>query len=68
MINDTIRQHKRRIEEKEVRIKLAAESEEKAMKLKKFTRDQPGWPPVEDTYPDLHEAISSSGICWSRNR
>ena len=38
-------------------MKLAAESEENAKKLMKFIRDQPGQPPVEDTYPDLHEAI-----------
>ena len=43
--------------EKEVQTKLPAESEENTKKLKKFTPDQPGWPPVEDTYPDLHEAI-----------
>lgn len=38
-------------------MKLLAESEENAKKLKKFSRDQPGQPPVEDTYPDFHEAI-----------
>ena len=57
LINDAVRQRKRRMEEKEARMKLAAESEENAKKLKKFTRDQPGRPPFEDTYPDLHEAI-----------
>ena len=38
-------------------MKLAAESEKNAKKLKKFTRDQAGQPPVEDIYPDFHEAI-----------
>ena len=43
-------------------MKLAAESEENAKKLKKFTSDQPGGPPVEDSYPDLHEvALTSAG-------
>ena len=26
-------------------------------KLKSFTREKPGRPPVEDTYPDLHNVI-----------
>ena len=38
-------------------MKLAAESEENARKLKKLTADQSGQPQVEDPYPDLHEAI-----------
>ena len=50
LINDAVRQRKRRMEEKEVRMKLAAESEENAKKLKKFTHDQPGRPPVEDLH------------------
>ena len=50
LINDTVRQRKRTMEEKEVRMKLAAESEENAKKLKKFTHDQPGRPPVEDLH------------------
>ena len=40
LINDTVRQHKQRMEEKEVRMKLAAESEKNAKKLKKFIHDQ----------------------------
>ena len=59
------------MEEKEVRMKLAAESEENAKKLKKFIRDQPGQPPVEDTYPDMHEAIvalASAGAGVDRRR
>ena len=57
LINDAVRQRKQRMEKKEFRMKLAAESEQNAKKLKKFTRDQLGRPPVEDTYPDLHEVI-----------
>ena len=38
-------------------MKLLAESEEIAKKLKKFNRDQSGRPPVEDTCPDFYEAI-----------
>ena len=71
MINDAVRQRKRMVEEKEVQMKLAAESEKNAKKLKKFTRDQPGRPPVEDTYPDLHEAIvalASAGAGADRRR
>ena len=36
---------------------IAAESEENAAKLKSFTREKPSRPPVEDTYPDLHNVI-----------
>ena len=71
LINDVVQQRKWRMEEKEVRMKLAAESEENAKKLKKFTRDQPGRPPVEYTYPDLHEAIvalASAGAGADRRR
>ena len=70
MINDAVRQRKQRME-KEVRMKLAAESEVNAKELKKFTRDQPGRPPVEDTHPDLHEAIvalASAGAGADRPR
>ena len=52
-------------------MKLAAESEENVKKLKKFTRDPPGRRPVEDTYPDLHEAIvalASAGAGADRRR
>ena len=59
------------MEEKEVRMKVAAESEENAKKLKKFTSDQRGGPPVEDSYPDLHEAIvalTSAGAGSDRRR
>ena len=71
LINDAVRQREQRMEEKEVRMKLAAESEENAKRLKKFTRDQPGRPPVEDTYPDLHEvlvALASAGPGADRRR
>ena len=71
LINDTVRQHKQRMEEKEVRMKLAAESEKNAKKLKKFIHDQRGRPPVEDTYPDLHEAmvaLASAGVGADRHR
>ena len=71
LINDAVWQRKRRMEEKEVRMKLAPESEENAKKLKKFTRDQPGRPPVEDRYPDFHEAIvalASAGAGVDRRR
>ena len=66
LINDAVRQRKRRMEEKVVRMKLAAESEKNAKKLKKFIHDQPGQPPVEDTYPDLHEAIVA--LAYARPR
>ena len=57
LINDAVRQRKWSMEEKEVRMKLAAESEANVKKLKIFTRDQPARSPVEDIYPDLYEAI-----------
>ena len=52
-------------------MKLATESEQNAKKLKKVTRDQLGRPPVEDTYPDLHEvivALASAGAGADRRR
>lgn len=57
LISDANRQRKRRLEEKDIRMRLAAESEENSKKLKKFTHEKAGRPPVEDTYPDLHAAI-----------
>ena len=71
VINNAVRQRKRKMEEKEIRLRLAAEIEENAKKPKTFTRDQCGQPAAGDTYPDLHEAIvalTSSGARADRSQ
>ena len=59
LINDTVRQRKRRSEKSELLKELASQSEEAeaSNKLRKFTHDAPGRPPLEDTFPTLREAI-----------
>ena len=57
VIGNARRQREQRKRRSEVLRNIAAESEENAAKLKSFTREKPGRPPVEDTYPDLHNVI-----------
>ena len=59
LINDTVRQRKRRSEKSELLKELASQIEEAdaSNKLGKFTHDAPGRPPLEDTFPTLRESI-----------
>ena len=57
LISDAQRQRKRRAEKKKIISELSNQSTSNASKLKKFTHTSPGRPPLEDTYPDLHQAI-----------
>ena len=57
LISDAQRQRKRRAEKKKIISELFNQSTSNASKLKKFTHTSSGRPPLEDTYPDLHQAI-----------
>ena len=55
--NDAERSKKFRKRKSELVKNLAAESEANAIKLKGLTNEGPGRPPLEDSYPLLHEAV-----------
>ena len=57
LVSDAQRQRKRRAEKKKIIAELPNQSTSNASKLKKFTHTSSGRPPLEDTYPDLHQAI-----------
>ena len=57
LASDAERQRKRRIKEKEIRMELAAESASNAKRLKQFTHQHAGRPPLENACPELHKAL-----------
>ena len=57
LISDAQRQRKWRAEKKKITSELSNQSTSNASKLKNFTHTSSGRPPLEDTYPDLHQAI-----------
>ena len=56
-MRDAKGQRKRRDEKWKSALELASVSEQKASKLRKFNLENAGRPPLEDTLPDLHNAI-----------
>ena len=57
LIADVKKHRKRRAEKKQVITELASQSITNASKLRKFMHSSAVRPPLEDTYPQLHEAI-----------
>ena len=57
LISDAQRQQKRRAEKKKVISEVSNQSTSNASKLRKFTQASSGRPPLEDVYPQLHQAI-----------
>ena len=57
LISDTQRQRKRRAEKKKVISEMSNQSNSNASKLRKFTHALSGRLPLEDAYPQLHQAI-----------
>lgn len=57
LINDSIRQRKRRAEKSTLLKEMVPQNEEAKRKLKKFTHDSPGRPSLEEAFPNLREAI-----------
>ena len=57
LIADPKKHRKRRAEKKQVITELASQSITNASKLRKFMHSSAGRAPLEDTYPQLHEAI-----------
>ena len=56
-IDDARRQKKFREKKADLLKTMASESEAAAEKLKSVARDGPGRPPIEDSFPQLHETI-----------
>ena len=56
-IDNARRQKKFRQKKADLLKTMASESEAAAEKLKSVTRDGPGRPPIEDSFPQLHETI-----------
>ena len=57
LISDAQRQRKWRAEKKKVISEVSNQSTSNALKLRKFTHASSGHPPLEDAYPQLHQAI-----------
>ena len=57
-IDNARRQKKFRQKKADLLKTMASESEAAAGKLKSVTRDGPGRPPIEDSFPQLHEQLS----------
>ena len=57
LVNDSIRQRKRRAERSTLLKEMVPQNEEAKRKLKKFTHDSPGRPSLEEAFPNLREAI-----------
>ena len=57
LISDSEKQRKRRAEKKQTIAELAGKCPTNAAKLKKFMNESPGRQPLENLYPDLHQAI-----------
>ena len=56
-INDAKRSREFRKRKSELVRSLASESEANTEKLRSLTRERPGRPPLEDSYPQLHDTI-----------
>lgn len=57
LLNDAERQRKRRIKRKQLISDLSKDSHENANKLRRDNHQNPGRPPLHDSFPELHHAI-----------